>query len=137
MWMSLHYPHLLMHPFSINMSFYLCSYFDIIIQWATRPLFPKNGAIYCNRLRGAPRDGEKEAVPVIPVISLCRAKHACNNCFCVLHPFSLMEGFAGRLKANGLIEQTFCRYFYLVAPLASPASNFKLIYRANPSTKTS
>ncbi len=44
----------------MNISFYLCSYFDIIIQWSTRPAFPKDGAIYCNRLCGAPRDGEKK-----------------------------------------------------------------------------
>lgn len=44
------------------------------------------------------------------VISLCSAKPASNNCFCVLHPFPLMGAFAGRLKANGLIEKAFWCY---------------------------
>lgn len=51
----------------------------------------------------------------VPAISLCRAKPACNNCFRALHPFSLMGAFAGRLKANGLIEQAFCRCVHSVA----------------------
>lgn len=45
-----------------------------------------------------------ETPSFVPVISLCRTKPTCKNCFCVLHPFSLMGSFAGRLKANGLIE---------------------------------
>ena len=51
----------------------------------------------------------------VPVISLCRAKPASNNCFCELHPFSLMGAFAGRLKGNGLMEQAFWLYIHSLA----------------------
>lgn len=52
MWMNICYP-LVNAPISHFI-------FVVILILAARPAFLKDGAIYCNQLRGAPRDGDKE-----------------------------------------------------------------------------
>lgn len=49
-----------MHVFSINIMFYLHSYFDIM-QYAIRPVLPKDGVFYCSRLRVSAKTRRNQA----------------------------------------------------------------------------